>query len=111
MFDNKVVLEYQFRLMPKQNITVKTQNGTTFDPVTQVEIPNYVETNVEAYVGWFDSRTINNLNNRLNVDSRKVLLKPLPMSSDSIIVIDGKEYTITYMQVYEEVIVLGVNEK
>lgn len=112
MFNMQNLYSYGMRRLPKTPITLKVPNGTySLDPVTKKRTENFTIQQVYGYVGYFDERTIANSNNKLSLESRKVILEDVTVTPDTIVSFEGKEYVIATMQVKGNIVVLGVNPK
>jgi len=112
MFRMNNLRDYGLRRLPQTPITLKVPDGTyTLDPVTRKQTPNYTLQQVYGYVGYFDERTITSSNDKLSLESRKVILENVTITPDTIVQFEGQEYTIATMQVKGNIVVLGVNPK
>ncbi|APT75056.1 hypothetical protein LN42_00580 [Marinitoga sp. 1137] len=111
MFDNKIVNMYFFDRLPKYPITIRSQISVSQDPITRKIIRNYSEQNVYAYIGSFSKNEIEHSNNKLTIESKKVILKDIDINTEDIVVIDGEEYQILYLNTKQNLKILGVEKK
>lgn len=94
-------------------IAVKTIASREYDPVTRKNSVTYNETSgVNAYVSTWRFDQIANSNNKLSVESRKVIMKDtVNVTPSSIIAIDGVDHKIDLIVRRPGYIVLGVSRK
>lgn len=99
--------------LPQATIQKKIPTGGySYDPVTKKQTLAYSDLeDVSAYVGNWSLKEIQNSNNLLTLESKKVLLKGSSISQGTILVIDDDEFKIDYQEPKQGYIVLGVSAR
>jgi len=113
MFDLKLVSLKFLDNIAKTPITIKVPSRREIDPTTMKTQSTYDEYQAFAFVRQMSIDTVSHSNNYLTQNARQVIFKAddIPITSDSLILLDGVEYKIKQLIIRNGYYIVVVDEK